>query len=120
VLDEPVDAVLREVALKMEKRSESKLVEVGVDKDHVPFLVLSVPTDSMTKLVKMIKRLPAKEVVQRCLQVQPKRWGGAFWRDGYRARTVGKHGDEGMIAKHVKKQDNAYLKRHRDEPLTLF
>jgi hypothetical protein len=34
--------------------------------------------------------------------------------------TVGKHGDEGMIAKYVKKQGNEYLKLHRDEQLALF
>ena len=40
--------------------------------------------------------------------------------DGYFASTVGKHGDEGMIAKYVKNQGNEYLKLHRDEQLALF
>jgi REP element-mobilizing transposase RayT len=44
VFDEQVDAVLREVCLEIEKRYEIKFVEIGVDKDHVHFLVQSVPT----------------------------------------------------------------------------
>lgn len=44
---------------------------------------------------------------------------GEFWSDGYFASTVGKHGDEGMIARYVNKQGNDYLKLHRDEQLSL-
>jgi len=51
---------------------------------------------------------------------QPVYRGGEFWSDGYFASTVGKHGDEGMIAKYVKNQGNEYLQLHRDEQLALF
>ena len=59
VFDEQVDAVLKEVCLDIEKRYEVKFVEIGVDKDHVHFLVQSVPTYSVTKLVTMLKSLTA-------------------------------------------------------------
>ena len=70
VFDEQVDAVLREVCLEIEKRYEIKFVEIGVDKDHVHFLVQSVPTYSVTKLVTMIKSLTAREVFKHCPQVK--------------------------------------------------
>jgi putative transposase len=57
VFDEQVDEVLREVCMEIEKRYEIKFVEIGVDKDHVHFLVQSVPTYSVMKLVTMIKSL---------------------------------------------------------------
>jgi putative transposase len=120
VFDEQVDAVLREVCLEIEKRYEIKFVEIGVDKNHVHFLVQSVPTYSVTKLVTMIKSLTAREVLKRCPQVKRQLWGGEFWSDGYFASTVGKHGDEGMITKYVKNQGNEYLKLHRDEQLALL
>jgi putative transposase len=120
VFDEQVDAVLKEVCLEIEKRYEIKFVEIGVDRDHVHFLVQSVPTYSVTKLVTMVKSLTAREVLKRCPQVKQKLWGGEFWSDGYFASTVGKHGDEGMIARYVQNQGNDYLKLHRDEQLTLF
>jgi putative transposase len=120
VMDESVDAVLREVCLEIEKRYEIKFVEIGVDRDHVHFLVQSVPTYSVTKLVTMIKSLTAREVFKQCPQVKQQLWGGEFWSDGYFASTVGKHGDERMIAKYVQNQGDEYLKLHRDEQLRLF
>jgi putative transposase len=119
VFYEQVDEVLREVCLDIEKRYEIKFIEIGVDKDYVHFLVQSVVTYRVTKLVKMIKSLTAKEVFRHCPQVKHKLWGGEFWSDSDFAGTVGKHGDEGMIAQYVKNQRNEYLKLHRDEQLTL-
>ena len=120
VFDEQVDAVLREVCLEIEKRYEIKFIEIGIDKNHVHFLIQSVPTYSVTKLVTMLKSLTAREVFKRCLGVKKQLWGGEFWSDGYFASTVGKHGDEGMIARYVKEQGNEYLQLHRDEQLALF
>ncbi|NCT45074.1 MAG: IS200/IS605 family transposase, partial [Microcystis aeruginosa G11-09] len=40
--------------------------------------------------------------------------------DGYYASTVGKHGDEGMIARYVKEQDKEYLQLHQNLQLTIF
>ncbi len=57
VFDEQVDAILKEVCLEIEKRYEIKFVEIGVDKDYVHFLVQSVPTYSVTKLVTMLSIL---------------------------------------------------------------
>jgi REP element-mobilizing transposase RayT len=62
VIDETVDVVLKEVCLDIEKRDEVKLLEIGTDKDHVHFLVQSVPTYRVTKRVTMIKSLTAREV----------------------------------------------------------
>ncbi|MEL7086523.1 MAG: IS200/IS605 family transposase, partial [Cyanobacteria bacterium J06597_1] len=89
VLDEQVDAVLREVCLKIGKRYEVKFIEIGTEKDHVHFLVQSVPTYSVTKLVRILKSLTAKEVFRRCPHVKKQLWGGEFWSSGYFASSVG-------------------------------
>ena len=78
VFDEEVDSELREVCLEIEKRYEVKFLEIGVDKDHVHFLIQSVPTYSVTRLVKMIKSLTAREVFRRCPHVKKQLWGGEF------------------------------------------
>ena len=44
VFDEEVDAVLKEVCLDIAQRYEIVFLEIGTDKDHVHFLVQSVPT----------------------------------------------------------------------------
>ncbi|GAB4216500.1 MAG: IS200/IS605-like element ISMac7 family transposase [Synechococcales cyanobacterium] len=120
VFDEQVDGVLQDVCLEIEKRYEIKFLEIGVDKDHVHFLIQTVPTYSVTKLVTMLKSITVREVFKRCPGVKKQLWGGEFWSDGYFASTVGKHGDEGMIARYVKAQGNEYLQLHRDEQLALF
>ena len=120
VFDEVVDAELKEVCLEISERHQVKFLEIGTDKNHVHFLVQSVPTYSMTRLVMLIKSLTAREVFRRCPQVKKQLWGGAFWTDGYFASTVGKHGDETMIGRYVKNQGGSYQKLHSDHQLALF
>jgi REP element-mobilizing transposase RayT len=60
VFDEDVDTVVKDVCLGIETRYEIKFVEIGTDKDHVHFLVQSVPGYSVTKLVTMIKSITAR------------------------------------------------------------
>lgn len=120
VFDDRVDEVLKEVCLEIAERYQVKFLEIGTDKDHVHFLVQSVPTYSVTRVVRMVKSLTAREIFSRCPQVKKHLWGGEFWTDGYFASTVGKHGDEAMIGKYVKNKGKEYHKLHSDHQLALF
>ena len=121
VFDERVDQELRDICLEIEKRYEIKFLEIGVDKDHVHFLVQSVPTYSVKSLVKMIKSLTAREIFKRCPHVKKQLWGGEFWSDDYFASTVGKHGDEEVISRYVKEQGEDYLKLYKQaQQLSFF
>ena len=46
----------------MAERYKLEFLEIGVNKDHVHFLVQSVPTYSVTKIVRMLKRLTVREI----------------------------------------------------------
>lgn len=120
VIDREVDVELKSVCLEIEKRYEVKFLEIGTDKDHVHFLVQSVPSYSVTKIVTMIKSVSAREIFRKCPQVKKQLWGGEFWSDGYFASSVGKHGDEAMIAKYVKNQGGEYQELHKDHQLSFF
>ena len=120
VFDKEVDEALKEVCIEIEKRYQIQFVEIGTDKDHVHFLVQSVPTYSVTKLVTIIKSLSAREIFKRCPKVKKQLWGGEFWTDGYFGSTVGKHGDENTIGNYVKKQGNEYTKLYQNRQLALF
>ena len=120
VFDSNVDEALKDVCLEIERRYQVKFLEIGTDKDHVHFLVQSVPTYSVTRIVTLLKSLTAREIFKRCPQVKKKLWGGELWTDGYFAGTVGKHGDEHMIGKYVKNQGNEYVKLHEDRQISLF
>jgi putative transposase len=88
VFDEHVDDGIKEVCLEIEKRYQVKFLEIGTDKDHVHFLVQSVPTYTVTKLVTMIKSITAREVFRRCPEVKKQLWGGEFWTDDYFGGTI--------------------------------
>tara|TARA_A100001011_G_C13632984_1_gene564786 strand:+ start:94 stop:495 length:402 start_codon:yes stop_codon:yes gene_type:complete len=120
IFDKQVDKELKEVCLEIELRYEIKFLEIGTDKDHVHFLVQSVPMYSVKKLVQTIKSLTAREIFRRCPHVKKLLWGGEFWSDGYFASTVGKHGDEAMIGSYVKNQGGQYRQLHSDHQLVLF
>lgn len=120
VIDEKVDEVLKQICTEIENRYEIEFLEIGTDKDHVHFLVQSVPTYSVTKIVTIIKSLTAREIFKRCPEVRKQLWGGEFWSDGYFASTVGKHGNEDMIAQYVKNQGDEYLKLYQKAQLSLF
>ncbi len=120
VFDEAVDKTLRDVCLELEKRYQLKFLEIGTDEDHVHFLVQSVPSYSVTKLVTLIKSITASEISRLCPHVKKQLWGGEFWSDGYFASTVGRHGDEHTIRNYVKGQGKEYQKLHEDRQLALF
>jgi REP element-mobilizing transposase RayT len=122
VFSEQVDYSLKEICLEIEKRYEVYFLEIGTDKDHVHFLVQSVPTKSPTQIIKMIKSITAREIFQHHPEVKTQLWGGEFWTDGYYVSTVGKHADESVISKYVREQgqEKEYKKLHEATQLRLF
>jgi REP element-mobilizing transposase RayT len=121
VIDEKVDQVLKEVCLDIAARYEVEFLEIGTDKDHVHFLVQSVPSYSPTKIITTIKSLTAKEVFARVPSVKKQLWGGEFWTDGYYVSTVGQHATEDTIKQYVKNQgqEEQYVQLHVQQ-LKLF
>ena len=91
-----------EICEDIEKRYEVNFLEIGTDKNHIHFLIQSVPSYSITKIVTMIKSIVAREVFKRCLEVKKQLWGGEFWGKGYFVNTAGQHRTEKLI--YVKEQ----------------
>jgi len=115
-----VDQVIKETCVEIEKRYEIHFLEIGTDKDHIHFLIQSVPRYDVTELVTTIKSITAKEVFKQCPEVKKQLWGGEFWTDGYFATTVGKHGNEDMISNYVKTQGEVYTQLHTNRQLAMF
>jgi REP element-mobilizing transposase RayT len=121
VFDKEVDRELRAICLEIAKRYEIEFLEIGTDRDHVHFLVQSVPSYSPTKIVRTVKSLTAREMFRRVPRVKEKLWGGEFWSKGYFITTVGRHGSEETVRRYVEKQDRAaeYERLHQQQ-LKLF
>ena len=122
VFSKAVDQTLKEVCLEIEKRYEVHFLEIGTDRDHVHFLVQSVPKLSATVIVTMLKSITAKEIFKKHPEVKTKLWGGEFWTDGYFVNTVSKFGDETTITKYVRDQglEKEYTILHKSKQLALF
>ena len=113
VVDKEVDQVIKETCIEISKRYPIYFLEIGSDKDHVHFLIQSVPNYSPTQIARTVKSITAKEVFKRCPDVKKKLWGGEFWLDGFYVATVSEHGNEKIIANYVKNQGDEYNKLYR-------
>jgi REP element-mobilizing transposase RayT len=122
VLSKAVDESLKDVCLEIEKRYEVHFLEIGTDKNHVHFLVQSVPMQSPTQIIKMLKSITAREIFRRHPEVKTQLWGGEFWSDGYFVNTVSKFGDESTISQYVRDQglEKEYTVLHKTKQLALF
>ncbi len=78
----------------IEDRYEIRFLEIGVDKDHVHFLLQSIPMYSPTKITQIIKSITSKKMFEKYPNLKETLWGSEFWSKGYFMSTVGKHGDE--------------------------
>lgn len=122
VFDSTVDEGVKDICLEISKRYQIHFLEIGTDKNHVHFLLQSVPTYSCTKIITIIKSLTAKEIFRQYPEVKKQLWGGEFWTDGYFVNTVSRFGDESTISKYVKDQgiEKEYKMLHKSSQLTLW
>lgn len=120
-LDENSGMSLKEIYVEISERYEIQFVEIGYESDHVHFLVQSIPSMSVTKLVTTIKSITARELFRRHPEIKKLLWGGSFWTSGYYANTVGQYGNKEVIRKYVEGQgkEKEYKKVHSSQ-LSLF
>jgi REP element-mobilizing transposase RayT len=114
-----VDKVLRETCEEISNRYEINFLEIGVDENHVHFLIQTIPTLSPTKVITIIKSITAREIIKKCADLKKQLWGAQLWSDGYFVSTVGKHGNEQQIESYVKNQGKTYTKIFKGQ-ITMF
>ena len=90
--------------MEMEEVYDFKFLEIGCDKDHVHFLVQSVPKINPMQIVRTIKSITAKKVRELHPEVKEEYWKKQFWTEGYFIATVGRDADEKTIASYVRNQ----------------
>jgi len=101
VITDEVEGALKKICFDISNRYEITFIEIGMDLDHVHFLLESVPTYSPTKIVRTVKSITAREVFLRVPSAKSQLWGGAFRSSGYSINTVGRHGSEATIREYV-------------------
>lgn len=110
VFSEAVEISLHDICLEIGRRYEISFVEIGLEEDHVHFLVQSVPTLAVYRIVAIIKSVTAREIFRLHKEVKKELWGAALWTSGYYANTVGQFASEEVIKKYVSNQGREYKK----------
>ena len=121
VIDDEIGEGLKQICLEISERYEVHFIEIGYESNHVHFLVQSVPNYSVSKMVRMLKSITAKQLFKRFPEIKLRLWGGKFWTSGFYVNTVGQYSNEEVIREYVKNQGmgKEYKKVHSSQ-LTLF
>lgn len=121
-IDERVGTTLKDICLGVSERYEVQFVEIGIEGNHVHFLVQGVPGMSVSKLVTLIKSITARELFKSHPEIKRLLWGGNFWTSGYYANTVGQYGNRDAILKYIANQGKSSVdyKVEHSEQLNLF
>ena len=117
VLTKEIGESLKLICIGISDRYEVQFVEIGYESDHVHFLVQSVRSISVSKLVTMIKSWSARELFKTHLEIKRILWGGNLWTIGYYANTVGQYGNKDVIRKYIENQGKEveYKKIHGEQ-----
>jgi putative transposase len=104
VIVDDVDVILKSVCFEISIRYEIEFLEIGSDRDHVHFLIQSVPTLAPSRIARIVKSITGSEVFRQAPSVRKQLWGGSFWSSGYYINTVSQHGNEATISAYVASQ----------------
>jgi len=126
IFSESVTETLVKICTEISERYEIHFLEIGTDKNHVHFLIQSIPKYSPTKIIMTVKSITAKQIFAKHPEVKQQLWGGEIWTDGYFVNTVSQYGNEEIITKYLRdqgKDTKDYIQLHKAEEieqLTLF
>ena len=120
IFTEGNETTFKSICLELAERYNYVFLEIGIDQDHVHFLIQTVPNILIRAMVQTIKSITAVEMFKRHPEVKMFLWGGQFWTDGYYLNTVGQYGNLKMIENYVKNQGIKNYKQLHHQTLSLF
>jgi len=120
VITPAVDAALVAICLEIADRYEIEFIEIGADRNHVHFLVQSVPAYSPTKIIRTLKSITTRELLARMPLLKKSLWGGSFWSSGYYVNSVGRYGNESGTRRYIAEQGLPDYQPLYDGQLSLF
>lgn len=119
IFDKPErEQALRHIAKGIEERYSIVFEKIGLDGDHVHWLVSAAPKYAPSAVVRVIKSIVGREMFRKFPEIRKELWGGEFWTDAFYIGTVGEGGNYRVIEEYVEKQG---IKRGKESnQLKLF
>ncbi len=104
VFVEPQREVMRAIIQKIGYDCDIDIVELETPEDHIHMVIRSVPKQSPSKIMEVIKSISAREFFRLFPEIKKKYfWGGKLWTQSYFVETIG-NADENTIRNYVQNQ----------------
>ena len=83
---------MKQIMFDISKRYDFEIKEMEVDKDHIHFMISSVPKISPLQIVRVLKQQSTIEIWKiHKNELRKQYWKeSTFWTDGYFCSTIGK------------------------------
>jgi putative transposase len=98
------EQTLVQICGEIEKRYEYEFEQIGLDGNHVHYLLSAAPKYAPSEIARVVKSLTAWEMLTRHPDLREELWGGELWTDGFFVATVGEGGNVNVIREYVRKQ----------------
>ena len=101
---EPYRATMKAIIQKIGYDYDIDIVELEIPEDHIHMVVRSVPKQSPSNVMQVIKSITAREFFRVYPEIKKKYfWGGKLWTQSYFVETIGNANEE-TIRKYVQDQ----------------
>ncbi len=81
-----------------------EIIELEIPEDHIHMVVRSVPKQSPSKIMQVIKSISAREFFRLFPKIKKRYfWGGKLWTKSYFVESIG-NADENTIRQYVQNQ----------------
>ncbi|MBQ9007968.1 MAG: IS200/IS605 family transposase [Clostridia bacterium] len=102
VFTKEVEDSLVQICAGIEERYDwIRFTEVGMDENHVHFLIQSTPEYAPGEMIRAVKRITAQRIFALYPEVKEMLWGADLWTDGYSVITVGQQTGEETFTQNV-------------------
>ena len=121
VFMEPYRATMKAIIQKVGYDYDIDIVELEIPEDHIHMVVRSIPKQSPSDVMQVIKSITAREFFRVYPEIKRKYfWGGKLWTQSYFVETIGNANEE-TIRKYVQDQlVELDLKEVNSDQLDLF
>jgi len=98
------EQTLYQICKEIEERYSINFEQIGIDQNHIHYLVSAAPKYSPTQIIRTIKSITARELFKQHPNIKKALWGGELWTDGFFVATVGEGGNRDIIQKYIAQQ----------------
>lgn len=98
------EQTLFQTCKEIEERYSIVFEQVGIDTNHVHYLLSAAPKYAPSRIIQIVKSITARELFKKHPDLEKELWGGELWTDGFFVATVGEGGDKETIRQYVAKQ----------------